>query len=516
MSSFSAASENAGTIDGPFEYITSHEASENLRHALCIWAIAIFSASNVAYHALRFYLVVKTIFVKLFISAMGTKHRQRVKRRNLLSKKHPPSISSPLPNVLFLLFSACALRWILSAHSGFPLSLKRRMDLTLNTPIPYWYGQDSGLDLPPLAGYHSYLLAQVSANVTPNIFTRNQNTVEDEIFVRAATLLTDAFVMFPAVISLLEPRFSALALCLPAVLLTDYVLYGFSCVSLGLSFLTFRAAKSKKVVQMAFWYSMAINFKGSVIYFALPIVTYALSLCLGEGIFPGLSAILVMGLAFGVIWVPWLCGNLDAVGCILHRLANVDETFVGVKLANVWSLMTPEVQNEETLCYTALFLVLSVCFHVALHPDYDTLKLAVVNTLLAWLLFACHPSTWLLVLAMSAALFDEFPGFGVFLVLTATSNMFVAFIDYFWAYFGLVMVYVGSAHIVTPGMNWIMWIAFLFGQSLNLCRLFDPVFEEMCPLYNFICLVAAFLFLYNSQLRSKQNKNQDFEAVLIQ
>ena len=166
------------------------------------------------------------------------------------------------------------------------------MELTTNLPPVDWYRNSTvndlnywGLDYPPLTAYHSYLLGQVSAFVEPQSMlltqSRGYETWSHKVFMRLSVLISDLVTLIPAVIVFYRGYYRYInrgvraglilvTLTTPAFILIDYGHFQYNCVMLGFSLYAAHHAISGNLLFSAFFFTLALHYKITSLYYALP------------------------------------------------------------------------------------------------------------------------------------------------------------------------------------------------------------------------------------------------------
>lgn len=278
---------------------------------------------------------------------------------------------------------ALALRCIISdhpysGHANPPMfgdfeAQRHWQEITINLPIRQWYENSTrndlnywGLDYPPLTAYHSWSVGWIAQHLNP-MFTelfvsRGLTDSTHKIYMRCTVLLADILLYIPAMLvccRCIMRRMSversyqlvhlAVVLLFPGQILIDNGHFQYNNISLALSMLAVAALISHRPLLGCLLFSLALNYKQMVLYYALPVFVHLLRHCF-QGTSKWMEIVkrfttkgLVVGFVFGSLWSPWLSTPAAALQ-VLHRVFPVARGVFEDKVANVWCVVNVAFQ----------------------------------------------------------------------------------------------------------------------------------------------------------------------------
>lgn len=241
-------------------------------------------------------------------------------------------------------------------------------EITINLPIRQWYENSTsndlnywGLDYPPLTAYHSWSLGWIAQRLNPEFTalfdSRGLSDTTHKFFMRCTVLLADILVYIPALLIcskciMRQPGVKqsyqllhlAIVLLYPGQILIDNGHFQYNNISLALSMLTVAALISHRPLLGCLLFSLALNYKQMVLYYALPVFVHLLRHCFEttngwtEYLKRFASKGLVVAFVFGLLWLPWLSTPAAALQ-VLHRLFPLARGVFEDKVANVWCVI---------------------------------------------------------------------------------------------------------------------------------------------------------------------------------
>jgi alpha-1,3-glucosyltransferase len=319
------------------------------------------------------------------------------------------------------------LRWAVALHSysgeaqppmfGDYEAQRHWQEVTLNLPVSEWYRNTSsndlnywGLDYPPLSAYHSLVLGYVARNVNPSfvelLSSRGFESLHHKLFMRTSSLLTDALLLVPALVTCLRNhRHSSLALALiyPVLILVDHGHFQYNSVSLGLTAWAIIALRRQHAALAASLFCLALNYKQIALYHALPFFCFMLGLCLKQASWSlfvrKLSGIVAsVLLTFCIVWLPFLT-SVENTLQVLHRVFPVARGLYEDKVANFWCTLSVLVKPQHYLTPGFMALLCSVmtllsvlpsCVDLLKRPGQRRFELSLLNCSLGFFLFSFH------------------------------------------------------------------------------------------------------------------------------
>ena len=319
------------------------------------------------------------------------------------------------------------------------------MELTVNLPTADWYSNTTrndlnywGLDYPPLTAYHSYLLGQASALWEPEsmvlLRSRGYETPSHKGFMRFSVLLSDLMTLIPAVLLFYKSYYRyvhkgvqaglmVLTLTTPALVLIDYGHFQYNCVVLGFTLFAALSAIAGNLLLAAFLFTLALNYKTTALYYALPFFVVLLKRSVQQAtayssryrstvrpmqqrfaaLVSEFSALLfslgaVTIAVTIVLWLPWL--TQGGWGQVLSRLFPFERGLFEDKVANFWCVSSIVVKWKEGLGQGPLALLCAVATLVGTVPSLLCLwrrnptslhfLLALGNSAMSFFLFSYH------------------------------------------------------------------------------------------------------------------------------
>ena len=326
-----------------------------------------------------------------------------------------------VPLAALVTFAMLLLRWTVALwpHSGAghpPLygdfeAQRHWMEVTTALPIGEWYRHTSrndlqywGLDYPPLTAYVSWAFGSVARVLVPHavapMSSRGAEDPATRLFMRGAVLVSDALVLIPAVWLFVATRAAlhrgwrrlsasemaseaAVLLLMPGILLIDHGHHQYNGVVIGLVVLAIVAIMQRQWLAAAAVFTLAVNFKITALYFALPFAVVLLVKIVAGARHHGvcatflatLSLVAVAAVVCGILWapfcvmsshevegcleysarrddVPWLttpvgaaasasCSCFGGIAAVARRIVPLDRGLFEDKVANLWCATEP-------------------------------------------------------------------------------------------------------------------------------------------------------------------------------
>jgi alpha-1,3-glucosyltransferase len=436
------------------------------------------------------------------------------------------------------------------------------MELTLNLPTTDWYRNTTlndlnywGLDYPPLTAYHSYLMGQASAAWEPSsmilLRSRGYETPSHKGFMRFTVLCADLMTLIPAVVLFYKSYYRyvhrgvqagliALTLTTPAFILIDYGHFQYNCVVLGLTLFSALSAISGNLLLSAFCFTLALNYKITALYYALPVFVVLLKRAVQQAsvyssryrstvrirqkrvaaMVSELSALLFSLAAITVtvtivLWLPWMTqGGWEQV---IARLFPFERGLFEDKVANFWCISSIVIKWKEVLGQGLLTLLCAVTTLLGTVPSLLCLwrknptslhfLLALGNSAMSFFLFSYHVHEKGILLPLFPYLIItalEEPGLFPLLSALSTFSLYPLLVKdgLRLVYFLLVPLHFGLSSYLTKGIQTFQKAdkpletvtrAFLGGAGLiHLLELLEP--PAQLP-YLFATLVSAYAFI---------------------
>lgn len=388
--------------------------------------------------------------------------------------------------LLLLATIALILRWCvsLSPHSGQsqpPMygdfeAQRHWMEITYHVPPGDWYRdtpdnrlQYWGLDYPPLSAYHSWLCGAIAHNLVDASYvelhgSRGLESEPVRRYMRATVLAADLLLLVPAAIVVAWSLYasdsgvarssSAVLACVgslllgPPLILIDHGHFQYNGVSLALCLLAVAAAGRGRQLLTALCFSLALNHKQMELYHALPFFCYLLAdswraarlqsetgwMAALIGRIAALGTVVIS--VFAALWLPLVLATPGGGGIatILTRLFPFERGVFEDKVANFWCTVSLvyKVQHQLArpflikLCLSLTALALAPSNYLLLRqPTILNLRYALVNTSLAFFLFAyhVHEKSILLAVLPAALLFVETPLPVLWFTVTASFSL---------------------------------------------------------------------------------------------
>lgn len=261
----------------------------------------------------------------------------------------------------------------------------------------YW-----GLDYPPLTAYVSYLFGLIAHQVYPDLVvlheSRGHESIYGKSFMRATVIVSDLFVLFPAVTFLILTIYQKILkksyqfetlylmiLCLPCLLLIDHGHFQYNGVSIGLALLGATAILEQRYIFGSIYFCLALNFKQMLLYYSPVFFFSLLRKCYEAGYngsassttrFNFMSAfwqLFQIGstviLSFAALWLPFCASLSSDHTCpqtlleILTRLFPFSRGIFEDKVANIWYTLSVPIDfrtmtDTSSLVRYALILTL--------------------------------------------------------------------------------------------------------------------------------------------------------------
>eukprot|EP00271_Cylindrocystis_brebissonii_P014186 TRINITY_DN35456_c0_g1_i1.p1 TRINITY_DN35456_c0_g1~~TRINITY_DN35456_c0_g1_i1.p1 ORF type:complete len:541 (+),score=52.67 TRINITY_DN35456_c0_g1_i1:285-1907(+) len=333
------------------------------------------------------------------------------------------------------------------------------MEVTLHTPIREWYAETPdnplsywGLDYPPLTAYQSYLHGLVIHALEPDAValntSRGYESKNSKVLMRWTVISADILVFFPAALwfvttyyrtKVAEDKVWALAIILlqPGLLLIDHGHFQYNCVSLGLALASFAAILQRQEVLGSFFFCLSLNHKQMSMYFAPAVFGHLLGRCLQRP--RPVLAVARLGVTviatFGIVWAPFLLASPDAAKQVLLRLVPLERGLYEDYVANFWCSSSPFIKWKALFSMpllarmalgTTLLAALPSMLHQILWPSQRGFLLALVNSSLAFFLFAfqVHEKSILLPLLPASLLVLDTPWMVRYFAPLAAFSMF--------------------------------------------------------------------------------------------
>lgn len=276
-----------------------------------------------------------------------------------------------------LVLAGLSLRTIISDHpySGHAMppmfgdfeAQRHWQEITIHLPIGEWYENSTrndlnywGLDYPPLTAYHSWSMGWAAQYLNPEFTalfqSRGITNSTHKFFMRSTVLLADALIFIPAMLICcksiirtfgLDPSHRmlhlAIVLLYPGQILIDNGHFQYNNISLALSMLAVCSLISRRPLLGCLLFSLALNYKQMVLYYALPVFVHLLGHCFralewSEIVKRFVHKGLVVISVFGVLWAPWLTSPAAALQ-VLHRVFPVARGVFEDKVANIWCVV---------------------------------------------------------------------------------------------------------------------------------------------------------------------------------
>jgi alpha-1,3-glucosyltransferase len=397
---------------------------------------------------------------------------------------------------------------------------------TTDNDLQYW-----GLDYPPLTAIVSYGFGSLAHQLYPDLVilhkSRGHESALGKLFMRSSVILCDLLILFPALAyfamaiigkkkHLQQKDYQSIALffltsCLPCLLLIDHGHFQYNGVSIGLALLGATELLQQRYLLGSFYFSLALNFKQMLLYYA-PVFFFALlRKCYESGLKPSSPAsfdftsalwqLFLIGstvlLTFAALWLPFCFSLSFDHTCpqtlleILTRLFPFSRGIFEDKVANIWyTLSVPfdfrTMADTASLVRASLLLTLFFLTPVAislLSRPLTSLLIAqsLVLSSLAFFLasFQVHEKSLLLSLVPAAFLFPLSPEDMLWFQISGTMTLFPLLIKDghripYWCtlllYLSLVMLTYHKKHGVfsppqhnfrstlAPYPSWLQWV----------------------------------------------------------
>ncbi|KAG1691847.1 Dolichyl pyrophosphate Man9GlcNAc2 alpha-1,3-glucosyltransferase [Nymphon striatum] len=294
------------------------------------------------------------------------------------------------------------------------------MEITYNLPVAEWYQNTTdndlmywGLDYPPLTAFHSWINGYISHQINPAWValktSRGHESYEHKLFMRYTVLLCDLLIYIPAVVAFwnavhpkLQSRDKAVALTTmllyPGLYLIDHGHFQYNCVSIGFTLWAIVAIQCRRELVASLFFCLALNYKQMELYHAFPIFFYMLGQA-WHGKENSIGKVFKLGIivifTFGICWLPFY-PNFSQ---ILHRLFPFARGIFEDKVANFWCSIHifikfrnfVSVSNLAALSgILTLMSTIPSSLHLLAHPNFETLKISLVNISLSFFLFSFH------------------------------------------------------------------------------------------------------------------------------
>lgn len=282
------------------------------------------------------------------------------------------------------------------------------LEITTNLPTNQWYTTTPDhwpLDYPPLTAWHSLVLGKVASILDYSWIqleaSRGNEDLNLKLYMRLSVIISELFVLIPAIIGLLKLKeFKQVPILLfllqPCLILIDNGHFQYNNVMLGFFSLSLYYLYKEKWIYGCFYFVGCILFKQMGLFWALPIFFYLLGLSFkrGFGFFLKLAITTLTSLILGFSSVA---DSMEGVLIVLSRIFPVKRGLWEDKVANFWCASNVFVKLRELFSLeslmlastiTTLFVVIPSCLFVLYNPTKPNFLFSLVISSLGFFLFS--------------------------------------------------------------------------------------------------------------------------------